>query len=354
MGEYERWMDGQLAWEAEDGTIVYSASGVGSCIAELVWSRKNIQGQAPPDWLAKAYEDGKRGEKAILDAVSKTLGVGIDYETTDGGQHSGLIRLNSSVVVQWHVDGVELGQGRVVEAKLLAPSSVKDIQRGTGYLFEHYMDQCAVYSFAHEKKDVLLALGEKTETGTFGRLVDVLECTWEDDFKDRWLEIRKRIYAVEAMIKNNVEPKCMTPDKYPCFYLFMRPDAKEERAAKDKEKRTPLKTQALVRVAEDYVVALEREKVFKETKEAAARELHELINAEVGEPGDQTRYFLTPTGWGLTEVKVPDQTNWDAVWKFVEGHGGKKSDFLVPSGKTYFRISIPKRPGEKASEDSDA
>lgn len=342
MGDYERFHDGLLAWEADDGNIIYSASALGACESELVFSRRGIQAVAPPDIMQKAFEDGKREEKKIIDTFCKEYGVGVTHKPT---QWAGQITPfpGKNILINCHIDEKAL-TGEIVEVKLLSEGTLKTVLNPGDPLREHYMHQMCCYSKWQGERDVYWVLGLKDKQGNFVRVAEVVVLDWEEDLSAYWPKIKSKILKVEKMVAGQEEPPCSTPGKWPCYYGFMFPE-NERKAAARKERQEARELIEDPQLSEWIEMRL-RFHQQAAVAEKAKKEYDGLIKEKLGETTVTRRY--TDGRFNLTQVPFSKQVNWDGLKAFVNANGRKWEEFMIDNPGSYFKVGMVKAGEDEA------
>lgn len=212
----------------DDGTVVYRASSLGSCIRALVAiGRDNYQeamGKERVELLERSAEEGNLHEGAV---IRKLIQEGWEQLTAQGVVEIEIIK---GVIVRGHTDGT-LTKGTRSEAKLLEVKSMSNkrfdrwVRQGFDG-FPKYAYQISAYMQAHPGMDVLYVV-KRREDGFEQRMTIP-----HDQPPVAWKVIRKRVLTAESHRRKRASfPDCdLSPqERYWCpfFYLHDEEDPNE-------------------------------------------------------------------------------------------------------------------------------
>lgn len=280
-------------------TVVYGASGLGSCSVALYYDRQGVTPEPPPQWLQEAYNQGNENEGLILDMFQQAtpfrlldlgdvVGYGYslgEYDEDRGVDYSNQVRVEAKVlpgvVVRAHLDGIaELtvpesgwirdqdttGKKFVVEVKALGDTLWQAWKaRGINIISSYPWQVTAQMKGAG--LPCIFVVGHKDKNGR------VFEIDYKiiDEPPIKWMEVIKKIGAIE---KEQVED-CPLPMMYPCpYYPLHNPEnTRKDVVVLDDTNTDQTERLLLISLGEEYQRHLAAEKHHKELKAKASAEV---------------------------------------------------------------------------------
>lgn len=226
--------DKPMAYEADDGRIVYRASSLGSCPGALVRARLGVSGALPSDFMAERFQEGHDWEARVLAA-----GLGVDWvqvldpdhlspfgrvvESEAGVQVETEIAW-SNKVVRCHPDAIVVKGSSleqfVCEVKFLGESMWDDIVlRGKWPVTYQWQKAVEMLSTG---LPMLYVIGKKVveEDAAGGRMVEMGE-VWTQEITElpfTLKDIKARVLEIEGYVARCEMPACPQPFMYPCPY----------------------------------------------------------------------------------------------------------------------------------------
>lgn len=275
----------------EDGIWVYRASAIGNCLKNLVAHRLEMGASEHPDWLLKAFDEGKKNEPIILQMLKdegefKFLD---EYELTMrgiagntirmvNGQFEAVIPIGKSAMIRGHTDGIvqrfvktaewDSGDRRVVEAKAFAKSFYDKYKKLGLAGFPYYVAQVSSYMHA-TGLPCLFVVGLKDEHG----VVQSIEKEYIDTPPMSIGQLKAIVAKVESCAAKGELPGC-TYEQYPCqfFWLHEKPEAKEGMSVDDVEEVL------LESLGQQYLEGQATEKEGKKKKKIAGDAIKEWFD----------------------------------------------------------------------------
>ena len=228
--------DKPLAYEDDDGRIVYRASGLGSCPGALVRARLGVSGALPSDFMAERFQEGHDWEARVLAA-----GLGVDWVQMQEPGHLAVygkvveseagVQVETEIawgnkVVRCHPDAIVV-QGStlrqyVCEVKFLGDQMFRDITRDGKWPLS-YEWQKAVEMLS-TGLPMLYIIGQKVveEDAAGNRMVSLGE-VWTQEYDNSEVpftlkEVKARVLEIEGYVARGEMPPCPQPFMYPCAY----------------------------------------------------------------------------------------------------------------------------------------
>lgn len=327
-----------------DGTIVYRASALGSCMKSLVATRMGIEGMdvyssGAGKKISQIFDEGHLHEPDILTRIAKECQINIseidDVAAAYGEpaqQYEVSLDLLPNVKVRGHLDGVGYGEelGRfftshpddtraVVEAKALGESTYKIwlAQQLNG--FYRYRVQLSVY---------MLATGYPGIFGVKNRNNGQLDIQFYDTPPLSISDLRRRVLLIESAAAQDEFPACDHPS-FPCKHHFLH-DADETPEVGDAD------DELLTVLAQDY----DRAKLVEEKAKAKKEELRTKLINTLGEKGKWENESYT-VRTGKSTRKNLDR---DAVKRFIEEHDSSIDNFQKSSEVQTVTVSRKDKP----------
>lgn len=287
---------------AEDGTetVVYGASGIGSCPVALYYDRSGVTPEPPPQWLQDAYDQGNDNEDTILEMLQQRtpftlldLGdlVGYGYQMGEYDEdrqvdYSRQVRVEAKVlpgvIVRAHLDGIAMlrvipeGWTReqdttdkrfIVEVKALGDTLWERWKKVGINIIPSYPWQVSA-QMKGAGLPCVFVVGHKNKEGR------VFEIDYRiiDEPPVKWMEVIKKIGKVE---KGDVDDGCPLPLMYPCpYYPLHDPDAvaggSRELVVLDDTNTTQTERTLLISLGEEYERHKAAEAHHKDLKSKAA------------------------------------------------------------------------------------
>lgn len=275
---------------SDDGRVTWRASALGACRAALVWARRGVTPQPPPDDMERRFRDGHLHEGAVLADLARTLDV------RDAGREV-LLPITSMVCVRGRVDAIAVaGQSPcetvdapfIIEVKALADSGWRQWEAGGLRMFPRYEWQISVY---------MLALGLPAVFCVKNKNSGVMLYEAVREPPRSLAEIVQRIMEVEGLaVRTEMRPSCDEPLDFPCPYWLMH--ERKERKKRKEEKGEASSTEttgALVGLVSAYVRARDEESRWRAEKDAAREK---LLAYKDGQP-----WSATVAGWSVEVTK---------------------------------------------------
>lgn len=236
------------AYLDDDGTVIYRASSLGSCIRSLTAARCGEPATPPNAGLRAAMDASTLAEDLAIQEFEKVTGgtviwqqkkvelpidIGQDYElksasgTTAAVKHSHLIR--------GHIDGLWQREDDIIEIKSLSARNFEIYNsrglEGLGWLGEKYKWQAAVYGFATQRL-VRMVVYNKGHDPQSDEPCIIIDPAMPPDTFVTMDQIRSRILAVEQFASEDMYPdctqKCSEYDAYSHIHLFDSPTVADD------------------------------------------------------------------------------------------------------------------------------
>ncbi len=252
-GDRDAAFDKPLAYEANDGRVVYRASGLGACRGALVRARLGVTGSLPSDFMQTRFDEGTDWEDAVIAA-----GLGVDWVQMTDPEHlvafgkvvdsnHGRVQLETEIawgnkIVRCHPDAIA-SQGStlqpwVVEAKFLsedyALEKIRAVDKhGLAGLGEQYAWQAAVEMLS-TGLPLLYIIGTKDVVEVDGeRVVRGVGSVWTGEFEAsdspyQLRDVKARVLEVEGYVARGEVPSCPLPLMYPCAYWADHADVEQK------------------------------------------------------------------------------------------------------------------------------
>lgn len=211
----------------DDEKIVYRASGFGHCDKALTAARMGVEPAPPPDVLRKAFAEGHRAEKMILDRY-----VEASFHSLSGKQKVVEWNVYGNVVIRGSVDAIAIENDQpvaIVDAKYLGARYFDQLFKGSlpsmgalgykyalqGWLYLKALDDPKVDTFtivAVSKEDDSLI----TDTWRLAGLEN------EFGFSEEWVLERLQNIERRAMNSDLNDEGC--DEAFGCPYYFLHSD----------------------------------------------------------------------------------------------------------------------------------
>lgn len=278
-------MDGSAVQVAEDGSIVYRASALGSCTKLLAALRMGYEEAPVPAQIAKVFQSGHDSEELVharMPLVAR--------------QSEARLEVSSKIVVVGHVDGVS---DSVDEVKSQSQLEWDRFERDgwEGGFFPKYKWQASAY---------MLAFGLPLRLIRFNRATQEIKT---QVYFDPWYsltDIRARVLSIESQAAGGVLPAACDPLQYPCPVYYLHDDAEDAEygdEAVDVLARQYTNARTVAKIAD------EKAKVSK----VALRTVGKKIKTAIG-----TRVTFFDTGRVVDPVKrQPDEFWLETSWENV-------------------------------------
>ena len=331
MADHDDIYDRPLAYEDEDGRIVYRASALGGCDGALVRARLGVTGAPPSDFMQTRFDEGTDWEARVLERgleVAKDDGLGDWLATQDRGileLHGRVVEAAGDVlqvetevawgnkVVRCHPDGILVSRDdlrqAVCEVKFLGPDMAAEKIRGIkkdrlAGLGDSYAWQAAIEMLS-TGLPMLYIIGWKSVTENIKgeRVVTIgdVDVFWfdVDDVPFSLKDVKARVLGIEGHVTRGTMPACPVPLMYPCPYW----------AEHEKVEKAELDDAELVHLLESYG----RNAVRREAMDTEQAEIRKSIQAAM------TRLGVTGgrcAGWDVAVMQPrPGNVSWGKAYK---------------------------------------
>lgn len=324
--------DRPIAYEDDDGSIVYRASSLGMCDGALVRARLGVTGALPSEFMQTRFDEGTAWETRVLEAglaetdwfITQNRGIlgqyGRAVEAADGLQVETEVAWGAEgarKVVRCHPDGIlvnrEDARQAVCEVKFLGESMYrekvaglkKDGLRGLG---PNYAWQAAIEMLS-TGLPMVYVIGEKARGDDAVSLsgVEVFEYGL-DELPYSLADVKMRVLQVEGYVARGEMPACPVPFMYPCPYW----------AEHDKvEKKPDIADEVLEHLVESYARAMSNKAAHEAEAASIKGEITDrliVLHEDGGSCG----------GWEMAFVAArPGNVSWGKAYKALAKLSGK-------------------------------
>lgn len=217
----------------ENGTVIYRASSLGSCIRSLTAARCGEPATPPNAGLRAAMDASSEAEDLAIQEFEKVTGGTVIWQ-----QKKVELCLPANlpvILIRGHIDGLWQQEDDIIEIKSLSARNFEIYNRrgleGLGWLGEKYKWQAAVYGFATQRLVRMVVYNKGHDPQSDEPCIIIDPAMPADSFVP--LEgIRDRILAVEQFASEDMYPdctqKCSEYDAYGHIHLFASPTAGDD------------------------------------------------------------------------------------------------------------------------------
>lgn len=231
--------DRPMAYEEDDGRVVYRASSLGSCPGALVRARLGVSGSLPGDVMQERFQEGHDWEARVLAAGLgvdwvqmqepdhlRAFGTVVEAKSAGGGVQVETELAWSNKVIRCHPDAIVVRGSSleqfVCEVKFLGEQMYREVTREgkwpVGYEWQKAVEMLST------GLPMLYVVGEKVVSeGADGKRVVELGEVWTEeialeDVPFSLKDVKARVLEIEGYVARGEMPPCPQPYMYPCPY----------------------------------------------------------------------------------------------------------------------------------------
>lgn len=238
--ERDEVFDRAIAYEDDDGRVVYRASSLGACDGALVRARLGVTASPPPDDMQLRFNEGHEYEAEVI-----ARGLGVDFIQTTDPDHLALfgrvvesdagVQVETEIawgnkVVRCHPDAIATQgstlQKYLVEAKFFGADLFYEVVKGVGERGMEGLGRTRAWQASVEMLStglpLLYVIGMKDVVDTSdGRTLRGVGEVWTAEFTEPCYslkDVKARVLQIEGFVARGEMPPCPVPFDYPCGY----------------------------------------------------------------------------------------------------------------------------------------
>lgn len=199
----------------DERVLMVRASSIGLCIRSLVLAGRGVAGQSAPEWLQVKFNEGKTGERALLDDYLKDREL-VGRVEPDFQQRV-LWRPSPALPVVF-TGSLDLAlPDNITEAKLFAPSTWEAYLRHGLRDYPYYEWQTSIYQYATGKTlDFLVGLKDEKGNYTGEYRID----HFPQPLINKGKILKKAMAIYKGVVAGSGDVACDTKT-YPCPHFYL-------------------------------------------------------------------------------------------------------------------------------------